>query len=328
MYDDSNPQTALVAAGNTLVRLENDTQIQVSVQRPRDEVKILTAALKELEIYPSMAEEALYIKPVGKNAETGKMSYAEGLSIRTAESLANRWTNSAYGCEILGEDENVVNLAAVFLDYENNTRHVISARVPKSYKQKRGGGIVYKDPDKLELSVRAEQSKALREVILRSLPAGLKREYEIKVRNILKGGKVENRKASIVAKFADISVNQATLEAHIGKPMAQWEHEDLVTLFGIFTAMRDGELTREAAFNGGSAEEEKKDLKDTVVAEEKKEPAQAKSEGNGSAGTETKKEEKAAEGCQETPKTCDWSREVDGKIRCDKERKDCYRVGK
>src|SRR5512137_1875260 len=102
--------------------------MSVAVQHPSSEERILTAALKELDLYPSMAEEALYMKPVGKNLTTGKMTYAEGLSIRTAESLANRWKNSSFGCEIVGEDYDTVSLAAVFLDYEENTRHVVMAR--------------------------------------------------------------------------------------------------------------------------------------------------------------------------------------------------------
>jgi hypothetical protein len=249
---------ALVAQGMSIVKLENNTQMQVAVQRPRDEAKILAAALQELEIYPSMAEEALYMKPVGKNPDTDKMTYAEGLSVRAAESLANRWKNSSFGCEIVSEDDLTVQLAGVFLDYENNTRHVVVGRVAKSYR-KRNGTIVKRDPDRLELAVKAEQSKVLREVILRSLPAGLKKEYEFKVRELLAGGKIENRKKGIVAKFALLNVPLETLETHRGKKLADWEHEDIVVLFGIAAAIRDGELTKEAAFPEKAEADDKAD---------------------------------------------------------------------
>jgi len=250
------PGEALVAQGMSIVRLENNTQMQVALQRPRDEAKILTSALKELDIYPSMAEEALYMKPVGKNAETGKITYAEGLSIRTAESLANRWTNSSFGCEIVAEDDFTVQLAGVFLDYENNTRHVVVGRVAKSFKKK-NGQVVKRGPDQLELAVKAEQSKVLREVILRSLPAGLKKEYESKVRTLLKGGKIENRKQSIVARFEELGVDLDTLEKSRGKKMEDWVHGDIVLLLGIATAMKDGELTKEAAFPEKAEEDDK-----------------------------------------------------------------------
>jgi len=278
------PGEVLVAQGMSIVRLENNTQMQVALQRPRDESKILAAALKELDVYPSMAEEALYIKPVGKNAETQKMSYAEGLSIRTAESLANRWSNSSFGCEIVSEDDFTVQLAGVFLDYENNTRHVVVGRVAKSFKT-RQGKIVKRGPDQLELAVKAEQSKVLREVILRSLPAGLKKEYEFKVRSILKGGKIENRKQSIVARFEELGIDLETLENGRGKKLAEWVHEDIVVLLGIATAMRDGELTKEGAFPEKTEEDDKKDAetqakenanKGEVIGKEEEKPAEEK----------------------------------------------------
>ena len=267
MAETETAGEALVAQGNTIVRLENTVQMQVAIQHPRKEDMILAAALKELDLYPSMAEEALYMKPVGTNPDTKKMTYAEGLSIRTAESLANRWTNSSFGCEIVGEDEDTVQLAGVFLDYENNTRHVVVGRVAKSYRA-RTGQIVKRDPDKLELAVKAEQSKVLREVILRSLPAGLKKEYENKVRKLLKGGKVENRKQAVVQRFSDLNISLETLEIHRGKKMAEWGHEDIVALLGIANAIRDGELTREAAFSNGS--EKTKSKASTVQAAEEK----------------------------------------------------------
>lgn len=262
MYEPGSIGESLVAQGVSIVRLENNTQMQVAVQRPRDEAKILNAALKELELYPSMAEDALYMKPVGKNPDTKKMTYAEGLSVRTAESLANRWKNSSFGCEIVAEDDLTVQLAGVFLDYENNTRHVVVGRVAKAYRA-RTGQIVKRTPDQIELAVKAEQSKVLREVILRSLPAGLKKEYENKVRFLLKGGKVENRRQAIIARFKELNVAIETLEAHRGKKVADWQHEDIVALLGIANAMRDGELTKDAAFP------EKKENDDKAMTEEK-----------------------------------------------------------
>jgi hypothetical protein len=310
----SNAGEALVAQGMSIVRLENNTQMQVAVARPRDESKILGSALKELDLYPSMAEEALYMKPVGKNPDTKKMTYAEGLSIRTAESLANRWTNSSFGCEIVAEDDFTVQLAGVFLDYENNTRHVVVGRIAKSYKSKTGS-IVKRDPDRLELAVKAEQSKVLREVILRSLPAGLKKEYENKVRALLKGGKVENRKSAIVARFEELNVTLSTLEAHREKKIADWTHEDIVALFGIATAMRDGELTKDAAFP------EKKENDDKAEVETKiKENANTGKVMDISGTKSTQSQVMAPAPCPNSPETTYTKAHCDNE--CEK-RKDC-----
>jgi len=235
----------LVAQGASLIRLENTTQIQISMQHPRDEAKILGDALKELDLYPSMADEVLYSKPVGKDATTGKMKYAEGLSVRTAESLANRWKNSAYGCEITGVDEEGADLSAVFLDYENNTRHVLNKRVSRAYKD-RNGAKKYHPPDRFsDVVIPANQSKLLREVILRSLPAGLKQEYEDKARQILGSGDAKKRSTKLVAGFMRLGVSKSKLEELAGKKVEDLTAEEITELIGVGNAIRDGETTAE-----------------------------------------------------------------------------------
>lgn len=238
-----DPRMEILKEGGALIRLENTTQMQIAVQRPRDEAKILSDSLKELELYPSMAEEVLYSKPVGKEEGTNQQKYVTGLSIRTAESLANRWTNSAYGCDVIAEDADSVTLAAVFMDYENNTRHVMQKKVSKSYKAK-GGAIVRYPPDRFnDVVLPANQSKLLREVILRSLPAGLKSEYEDKARTILGAGDKTNRSNKMLRAFLRLGIAKSQLEELAGKKVADFTNDDISEYIGIHNALRDGETT-------------------------------------------------------------------------------------
>jgi len=261
MEEQLSVQEKIISQGNALVKLENSTQMQVAIQRPRDESKILGSALHELDLYPSMAEEAIYNKPVGKDKDDkDKMKYAEGLSIRTAESLANRWNNSAYGGDIVGEDEESATIAAVLLDYETNTRHVIQKRVSKFYKSYQGKVVQY-SPDRFDIVVAANMSKALREVILRSLPGGLKKEYENKAKKLLKGDKLDNRRKGIVVRFEGIQITQAQLETYKKKPLKEWKHEDITELLGLFNAIRDGELEAENIFGKKKTEEKTEESK-------------------------------------------------------------------
>lgn len=204
-------QKGIIAEGFFL-KLENTTQMGIAIQRPRNEAVILTSALNELEIYPNCVETALYSKPVGKDEE-GKMTHAEGLSIRTAESLANRWTNSAYGVEIVEDIPEYALIVAVFLDYENNTRHVVQRRVSKYYKTRTGQVIQY-TPDRFDIVLLANQSKLLREIILRSLPAGLKKAYEDKVRALLQKGSLPVRRKNMVLKFKEIKDNRGNASCY------------------------------------------------------------------------------------------------------------------
>lgn len=248
----STPQTALLREGASLVRLENMTQMQIAVSQKRDEREILKEALNELDLYPSLAEKVFYTKPVGKD-ETGKMKYVTGLSIRTAESLANRWTNSAFGGDITGSDAESTTIGAVFLDYQKNIRHAVSRRVSRYYTTRNKQVVMY-SPDRFETTVAANMSKILREVILRSLPAGLKIEYEKKAKEILRGG---NKKAELqahrermLAAFATHAITQADLEALRSKPLKDFTADDLTELHGIYNAMEDGETTKDEILSG------------------------------------------------------------------------------
>ncbi len=236
----------LIAQGASIVKLENSTQMQIAVQRPREESKILSESLKELDIYPSMAREAIYNKPVGKD-EKGEMKYVEGLSIRAAESLANRWDNSSWGTTIVSEDEESATIAAIFLDYEKNTRHVKEQRVSKFYKTRQGQIIRYA-PDRFDIVLGANSSKNLREVILRSLPAGLKKEYETKARGILKKEPLATQRQSIIERFSDLHVAIEQLEQWKGKLLKDWKKEDIIDALGLANAIRDGETSIESIF--------------------------------------------------------------------------------
>jgi hypothetical protein len=256
---ETGAQERIIQQGNTLVKLENDTQMAISIQRPRDEAGILTKALRELDLYPSMSEEAIYNKPVGKD-DKGNKVYAEGLSIRTAESLANRWSNSAYGADIVGEDEESATIAAVFLDYENNTRHVMQSRVSKFYTT-REKKVVQLTPDRFDMKIKAEQSKLLREVILRSLPAGLKREYRLKAEKLLKGDKINTRRTALVERFHELGVSVEQLVAYKCAEIKDWKHSDITEMLGVYNAIRDGEVNVEEAFKQKQKENDKPDLK-------------------------------------------------------------------
>jgi hypothetical protein len=306
----------LVAAGGTLVKLENTTQMQIAIQRPRNEDRILTAAKAELDRYPSMADEAIYSKPAGKDKDTGNMKYVEGLSIRAAEALANRWSNSAYGCDIVGEDKDAIYIAAVFMDYENNTRHVISRRVSKTYKKSGSMVVIAHPPDRLDMKVAAEMSKGLREVILRSLAPGLKKEYEFHAYKVLDMQPVDQRRLAIVARFKEVGVKKDAIEAKIGKKIEDLDKEDLITLTGLLNAIREGEISAQETMGIEPPKEEGvigkgvQGLKDALSKEKEQPKADPAAETAGTTGEPTDK--KPGEGLPFGDPTDDVPKESSG----------------
>lgn len=238
-----------VAQGNTIIRLENDTQMAIAVQRPRDNKAILKEALDVLELSPTLVEGAIYSKPVGKDPQTGQQKYAEGLSIRAAEELRRIYGNNSAGTSIIEDRRDDAVIGAAFLDMEKNTRYAEEQAVSKFYKT-RQGQIVQHPPDRFnDVVLKANKSKLLREVILRSLPAWLKSEFEAKARDLAMKGNLPSLRSKMIQKFTELNVTEEMILKHLEKTAVKdIAREDIVTMRGVFNAIRDGEQTAEDVF--------------------------------------------------------------------------------
>jgi len=301
--------TELLKAGMALVRLENTTQMTIAAQKPRNEELVLKKCLAELDLYPDQAEEALYDKPVGKSG--GVMQYHTDLSIRAAESLAQRWGNCAWGAEPIEDDGEIFTFGVVFLDYETNVRAARLVRVSRKYQKaaSRGGGIAYHREDRFnETVVPAAQSKQLREVILRSLPAGLKKAYKKKALEIRSRALTPDQqklyRKKLVESFAELKISEAQIGQILGKPLNLGITElELGRLRGIYNAIKSGETsidsvleTKQAAFPEPQQ----------VSAEEALKAAQAQSSEKGEPGEAAepaKAPEQAPESSESSPES-------------------------
>jgi hypothetical protein len=239
-----------VAQGNTIIRLENTTQMAVAVQRRRDNKAVLDEALEVLELSPTLVEAAIYSKPVGKDPQTGKQKYAEGLSVRAAEELRRIYGNNSAGTSVLEDRKDEIIIGAVFVDMEKNTRYAAEKAVSKFFKKSGTNQIVQIPPDRLQdVVVPAHASKLLREVVLRSLPAWLKSEFEAKARDLMLKGNLPKLRAGMVQKFGEMNVTEEMILKHLGRAaLKDVTRDDIVTMRGVYNAIRDGEQTVEDVF--------------------------------------------------------------------------------
>lgn len=238
-----------VAAGSTIVRLENMTQMAVSVQRPRNNKAVLAEAMEVLVLSPALVESAIYSKPVGKDKDTGKMKYAEGLSIRAAEELRRIYGNNSAGTTVIRDEPTEVIIGAAFVDFEKNTRYAAEKAVSKLFRT-REGRIQEIPPDRLaDVVVPAHASKLLREVILRSIPSWLKAEFERRAREIGQAGSLVGLRQRTLERFSTLGVTEAQLLAHFGKEaVSKISRDDIATMHGIYTAISEGETTVQEVF--------------------------------------------------------------------------------
>lgn len=236
----------IVAEGHALSRIEDTTLLQVAIAEKRDEAEVLAGALAELDLYPSAARDARYVKPVGKD-DKGEMKYAAALSIRAAESLSNRWGNNVWACTVVSETEDAVILEAVYLDCQTRAKRQLQARVSRFYRASKSGQITKHPEDRFnDVVLKAAQSRLLREVILRSLPAGLKAEYEARAIAVVTDRATLQQIIKGFAAFG-ITGDQIKVLAN-GKSSADLTAEELGELQGIVNALAEGETTVEQLF--------------------------------------------------------------------------------
>lgn len=239
-----------------LIKMENDSIQALAAARPRNYLKIKQDLLAQLEAYPSFAREAIYSKPVGKN-DAGIMQYARGPSIRMAEACAEAYGYNRVRCDMTIEDDDHVKLVASFVDYQRGRIWQDSGVVSKFFKA-RGGGMRRMADDRFyDVKVKAEKSKLVREVILRSIPPGLRADLieaaEKQIENLLDDTTIKK----IVGQFASKGITLEQLEAHIGRTLkAGWTKEDRKNLLGLWNAVESGEISADTLIQEATAQGE------------------------------------------------------------------------
>jgi len=270
MVPGTSAAERIVTSGAVLMRIENETQMSVAIQRPRNEDKVLKDSIAELERVPQLASKVWYSIKYKKHSGRDGCSRrpgdqcpdtrVEGLSVKAAYALARRWGNAVARVREELDTEEYVQLSGVFLDMETNVRIERSFRASKW--KKIGGRMVKMQDRDLDQTVQAGSSKAIRNAIVAALPWWLVTAYwararEIDVRGVVKdaGGK-EAAATKTVGAFKVIGVDPSTIEEWCGHPIAEgFTDEELGDLRGIYNAIKAEGRTAREAFGFDESEE-------------------------------------------------------------------------
>lgn len=265
-----------------LLRMENDSIQALAAARPRNFEKMKAELEQQLTAFPQLAEGAIYRKPLGREDECtacktkcfpdksggvqqqcwkckkegtivqGPMKHANGLSVRTAETLAEAYGYNRVRAEVTQIDDDTVKVEATFTDYQRGRIWQDSGIVSKKYKKKNGTTDRTPDDRFFNLVVKAAASKHVREVILRSVNPGLKQWYWEKCEEIARSVLLDDKTIDrLVAAFAKYKVDLEALERHLGVPRGEWNQEHKLILIGVGVALKDGETTVWEAFQVG-----------------------------------------------------------------------------
>lgn len=256
------------------LKIENESIMALALAHPRDYKRVAADIGAQLEAFPEIAEKAIYSRPVGKETycrscgqaveyrarecvcpKRGPLAerpvFASGLSVRAAEMIAEAYRFNRVRCSARPQGPDLVLIMAVFVDYQNG--RTWEQEIPVSRLAKKRSGETYRLSDeRFELLVKAKSSIAIREVILRSVPPGLRAQLERKVRESLR--LPPERVAKIVATFGAKGVAPEQLEQFLGRSAAAWTNEDRVRLLEALNALEEGEATVESLFAPDAAE--------------------------------------------------------------------------
>lgn len=226
------------------MRLENETMMAECRLRPRDFEKIKKELVAQLDAFPDLATDAIYRKPVGRDPDSGQQKFATGLSIRSAESLAEAYGYNRIRSDVSEIDSDKVKVEATFTDFQRGRIWQDAGILSKTYKGRDGSKQRFNDDRFYNVIVKAEVSKRVREVICRSVNAGLKAWFESECERRADSLLDDKTIDRIVAQYQAKNVTLEMLETLVGRPRQMgWTQADRQTLLGIWNALKDNETS-------------------------------------------------------------------------------------
>lgn len=240
--EEENTGASLVADEGMIAMLnksEIDQQIATAKQYPRSVVRFRKEAVAMVTLNERVAESCIYALP--RDDKT-----IEGASARFAEIVASAWGNCRAGARVVSEKGDFVTAQGVFHDLERNVAitYEVQRRIVDKY------GRRYK-PDMIGVTANAACSIALRNAILKGIPKAFWDDMYEAARSTAMGDykTLANRRAEAIKMFQSYGVSAEKICATLGVPgVEDIGLDQLVTLRGMLTAIRDGDTTPEQVF--------------------------------------------------------------------------------
>lgn len=225
-------------------RAQIDMQIATARRYPRSLSLVKSKMLSFATLDEETAAGCFYTLP-GRKGGDGKP--LQGPSVRLAEIALSCYQHLRAGSRIIEDDGKFITAQGVVHDLENNV--VISIEVKRRVTNKMGQR--YSD-DMIATTGNAACSIALRNATFRVIPMALvKPVYEAaKMLAIGDAKSLVQRRSDAIARFQKLGVKNEQVFAVIGvRSMDDIQLDHLETLFGYYTAIKDGDATIDEVFN-------------------------------------------------------------------------------
>ncbi len=219
---------------------EIDQQIATARAYPRSIKSFRHQATELATLDEQTAEECMYSLPRGNKKITGP-------SVRLAEIVASCWGNCRYAARIVEEQKDFIVAQGVFHDLEKNS--FVSFEVKRRIVDKYGKRF---NADMIGVTGNAASSIALRNAVFKGVPKALWSQiYKAAVRTAIGDETtLAARRANALQWFEKAGANRedifATLEV---ADESEITLDHLAWLTGVRTAIKDGDMPIERAFN-------------------------------------------------------------------------------
>lgn len=244
--------TAAIQIEQTKAAQEVQASVIMAKKFPRDEIAAFERIRKAC-TRPSLAEQAVYAYPRGKEVVTGP-------SIRLAEVLAQNWGNIKFGITEVSQ-ENGVSLAKAYAwDLETNVIQEKEFHVPHK-RYTKTNTYTLNDPRDIYELVANNGARRLRACILGVIPGDIAEAAVEECKKSLTNGKepLADRVRKLVAAFSEFGITPENIEKRLKHKLDTIIEPELVDLRAMYKSLKDGMAKREDFFevtNGISKTEE------------------------------------------------------------------------
>lgn len=227
-----------------IVRAEIDMQISTAKAYPRDVTKFVEKAIQLATLDEETAESCIYC--LSRKNRNGEISEIKGSSIRLAEIAAACWGNIHALSRVVENDGKAITAEGVAWDLESNVR--MGSQVKRSIMTSTGKTY---GADMQAVTGNAACAIALRNAIFKVVPKALvDRVYDAAVRFAVGDQKTINaRRKHLFDRFAKLGIQQEKIFTYFNKSkLEEFTPQDLESLIGIGTAIKQGDLAIDNAF--------------------------------------------------------------------------------
>ncbi len=214
-------------------------QIATAKRYPRSVTKALTDAQTLATLDEETAASCFYALP-----RSGKT--IEGPSARLAEIMAYCWGNLRADSDIVAQDRTHVTAMGTCLDLEKNV--AIRVRVKRRITDRKGRRF---NEDMIGVTSNAAISIALRNAVFKVIPAAFTRQilHAARRASIGQGGTMTQKRQAALDWFGKLGVRpEQVFELLQVRGLDDIGEDELITLRGLRTAIKDGDTTVEQVF--------------------------------------------------------------------------------